>query len=155
MLEIPHVLVGAAIATNVENPYLSIPLAFLSHLLIDKIPHWNPHFYTETNKLGKPKRSSTVIALTDSVGALLIGTFISLKALPNTSQFLNILFCCLAAVASDQVKIPYYYFKIRSGWIKRWTDFERAIQEDTNVYLGSFTQIVVCLISIWWMVGNK
>ena len=48
MLLTPHTLVGVAIATNISNPFLAIPLAFISHFLGDKIPHWD--FYSNTKK---------------------------------------------------------------------------------------------------------
>ena len=62
MLETPHVAVGAAIAVAIPNPYLAIPLALASHMILDHTPHWNPHFYTETKKFGKPTQKSTVFA---------------------------------------------------------------------------------------------
>lgn len=51
MLETPHVLIGAAIATKVGNPFLAIPLAFASHFVLETVPHWNPHLNTETKKI--------------------------------------------------------------------------------------------------------
>ena len=39
MIITPHFLVGAAIATNIPNPILGLPLAFLSHFFLDFIPH--------------------------------------------------------------------------------------------------------------------
>jgi hypothetical protein len=53
VLETPHVVVGAAIATKVANPALAIPLAFASHFVLEKIPHWNPHLNTELKKFGR------------------------------------------------------------------------------------------------------
>lgn len=40
MLLSPHILVGAAIATSIPNPLLGLLFAFLSHFLLDRIPHW-------------------------------------------------------------------------------------------------------------------
>lgn len=40
MLLAPHALVGAAIAATVPNPILGLLLAFLSHFLLDRVPHW-------------------------------------------------------------------------------------------------------------------
>ncbi len=41
MLSTPHLLVGAAIVKVVPNPWISLPLAFLSHFALDTIPHWD------------------------------------------------------------------------------------------------------------------
>ena len=35
----PHILVGAAIASQISNPVLGIIFAFFSHYVIDAIPH--------------------------------------------------------------------------------------------------------------------
>ena len=40
MLLAPHILIGAAITTAVPNPLLGLLFAFLSHFLLDRIPHW-------------------------------------------------------------------------------------------------------------------
>ncbi|MBI1888503.1 MAG: hypothetical protein HYS15_01005 [Candidatus Spechtbacteria bacterium] len=40
MLLGPHFLVGAAIASNFQNPLAGFVIAFLSHFFLDRIPHW-------------------------------------------------------------------------------------------------------------------
>jgi len=40
MLLTPHILVGAAVASKFSNPLLGLLFAFLSHFLLDRIPHW-------------------------------------------------------------------------------------------------------------------
>jgi len=40
MLLAPHILVGAAVASQFQNPILGLILAFLSHFILDKTPHW-------------------------------------------------------------------------------------------------------------------
>jgi len=53
----PHLIFGAAIASKISNPFLALPLAFLSHFLLDMLPHdeysienvkkkrWNKSFF--------------------------------------------------------------------------------------------------------------
>lgn len=41
MLSTPHLLVGAAIVKAIPNPFISLPLAFLSHYALDSVPHWD------------------------------------------------------------------------------------------------------------------
>ena len=48
MIELPHAVVGAAIAAKVGNPALSLPLALASHFVLDLVPHWNPHLNRDT-----------------------------------------------------------------------------------------------------------
>lgn len=41
MLATTHALVGAAIVKQIPNTTLSLPLVFLSHFILDIIPHWD------------------------------------------------------------------------------------------------------------------
>lgn len=153
MLETPHVVVGAAIATKVGNPYLAIPLAFMSHFVLDQIPHWNPHFYTESKKYGKPKSNSTVIAIADSLLALMSGLAIAYQFLPDYKKAALIIACCLAAVISDQLKLPYFYMNAKKGLIEKWVNFERSIQIEVSAFWGILTQVLVILASAYWIIS--
>jgi len=152
MLETPHVAVGVAIATKFPNPWVSIPLALLSHVVLDKIPHWNPHLYTETKKTGHPSEKSTIIASVDIALSFIFGSAFAYRALPDTKMALLILACSLASVFSDVIKYPYYYFHLRQKWLVKWVNFERSMQVDTkSIFLGLFTQAIVIAASIWWI----
>lgn len=151
MLETPHVAVGAAIAARVANPYAAIALSFLSHFVLDKIPHWNPHFYTETAKDGKPKKESTTLALIDISVALIGGVTIAYTFLPDWKKAALIVICSFASVFSDVVKAPFYYLKIRDGLLKKWVDMERSIQVETSLIPGIITQAVIIAASLYWI----
>ena len=40
MILTAHILVGAAIGAKLGNPFLIVPAAYLSHILLDAFPHW-------------------------------------------------------------------------------------------------------------------
>jgi hypothetical protein len=143
--------VGAAIAFKVANPTLSIPIALASHFVLDKIPHWNPHSYTETVKNGKPDKQSTLIALVDVVVSLGLGIFIASQALPSIKHAIVILIACFASVLPDVVKIPFYYFNKRGRILEKWIDFERALQVEISFLPGVLTQLLIIFTSIWWV----
>lgn len=154
MLETPHVVVGAAIATKIGNPALAIPLAFLSHFVLDQIPHWNPHFYTETKKFGTPKRNSTVFAVAEELLAFGVGLFIASRFLPDYGRVATILAASFAAVASDQVKFPYFFFKWRYAALERWVKFERTLQVETSIVPGMLIQIVITLAGLYFALSK-
>jgi len=151
MLETPHVLVGAAIASKITNPLLSIPMSFISHFMLDKVPHWNPHLNLETEKYGKPTKKSTIITVLDVSTSLVIGSFIAYRAYPNVSQTINILLCCLMASLPDIVEGPYYFLGLRDKLSKKWIGWQKSIQVDTNFILGTLTQITTILASLYWI----
>lgn len=153
MLETPHALVGAAIAIKVGNPFLAIPISFLSHFALEKVPHWNPHLNTETQKFGAPTKTSTYIVIADSLLALTSGSFIALSSLPNTELALTILLSCFAAVLPDLIEAPYFFLKKRTSAIKKWISFQKSLQVDTSPIPGLATQLITIIAALWW-IGN-
>lgn len=154
MLETPHVTIGVAIATKIPNPFIAIPLSFVSHFVLDKVPHWNPHLYTETQRDGHPSIKSTRTAIVDIGAAFILGSGFAYLALPDTKKAFLILACSFASVLSDVIKYPYYYFHWRQKWLVRWVNFERSLQVNAkSVFWGLVTQSLVTLASIWWVLA--
>lgn len=153
MLETPHVVVGAAIAAKVGNPALAIPLALASHFVLDKVPHWNPHLFTETQKLGQPARQSTIIAVVDVALALGIGLFVASRYADDPTMSLTVLACSLASVLPDIIKWPYYYLKNRWEPLRRWVLFERNLQVNAAFWPGILTQLMVITSGLWWIMN--
>ena len=151
MLETPHVFVGAAIATAIPNPFLAIPLAFASHFVMEMVPHWNPHLNSETEKFGAPTRRSTVITSIDSTLALVSGSLIAYRALPNIHQAILILACCFFAVLPDVMEGPYFFLHMKNAWIKRWISFQKSLQCDTTAFWGILTQLTIIAAVILWL----
>jgi hypothetical protein len=151
VLETPHVVVGAAIAAKVVNPTLAIPLSLMSHFVLDKIPHWNPHLFTETEKLGHPSKKSTIFALADVGLALFLGLLVASKFWGEPTRVATVLACCLASVFPDLIKWPYYYLKARWQPLVNWVLFERKIQVNAPLYPGILTQLLVVITGLWWI----
>lgn len=153
MIETPHVIVGAAIATAVANPALALPLALGSHFVLDKIPHWNPHLYTETKKYGKPTGKSTLIVAADVSASLVVSLSVASLALPDKARVLTILAACFLAILPDIIEGPYFFLNIRPKLIERWINFQKAFQINTSFVPGILTQIVTVAASLWWILS--
>jgi hypothetical protein len=152
VLETPHVVVGAAIATKVVHPALAIPLAFGSHFILEMVPHWNPHLNQEVKKLGKPSKQSTWIVAFDVATSLTLGGYIAYRQLPNTTFFLTILAASFFSVLPDLIEGPYFFLKMRSSkFVKKWISFQKSIQSDTNIFLGLSTQLLIIIASFLWI----
>lgn len=150
MLETPHVAVGAAIAAKV-HPALALPAALASHFILDKIPHWNPHAYTEVKTNGRISSTTILISVADVFLALSLGIFIAYRALPNYTHAGVIIAASFLSVLPDVSKSPYFFFKkLRKGGLKKWVDFERSLQVDTNFILGNITQVGIIAMSLVW-----
>ncbi len=152
MLETPHALLGAAIAVKLGNPALSIPLAFASHFILERVPHWNPHLNAETDKYGKPTKNSTIIVVIDSSLALILGSAIAFSQAPKTTMVIGTLLSAFAAVLPDLIEAPYFFLKIRNNeYIKRWIRFQKGIQVDAPPFWGLLTQILTIAATFLWL----
>jgi len=153
MLETPHVVLGAAIATKIPNPYIAIPLAFASHFILERVPHWNPHLNTEIKKHGKVTKQSTIIVAIDVLLSLFLGTFIAIQVLPNSPHFWTIMVASFAAVLPDVMEGPYFFLGIKSNFIIKWIKFQKILQNDADIVLGLSTQVVTLIATFWWIFG--
>lgn len=152
MLETPHVIVGAAIATKVAHPILSLPLALGSHFVLDILPHWNPHINREIKKYGKPTKESTAIITTDSIMALSIGSFIAFQS-GSTSQSIIVLLCCFLSVVPDVVEAPYYFLGKKTPVIEKWITWQKGIQNDVSPFWGILSQVAVSVAALLWIIS--
>jgi len=151
VLETPHVVVGAAIAAKVGNPLLAIPLAFGSHFILEKVPHWNPHLNTEMKKYGKITKKSTKIIILDVCVSIILGFLIASRVLPDVGHFFTILVASFVSVLPDIIEGPYFFLNMKNKFIKRWISFQKSIQVDTNMLPGLATQVVTVLAAFWWI----
>ena len=150
VLETPHVVVAAAIATKVANPALAIPLALGSHFILEKIPHWNPHINTEMKKFGKISDSSKKIIMLDVILSLLFGFYIASLA-PNNLRALTVIFTCFVAVLPDLIEAPYYLAGTKIDFIvKKWIPFKKSIQADASFLPGLFNQVLIVAVALLW-----
>ena len=146
MLELPHTLVGAAIATVIPDPRISLPLALLSHFITDYIPHWNPHLNTELTTLGKISNRSKTIILVDATAALMLGTYIA----ATSGNFVTVMLGCFLAVLPDVAEIPHYFLGMKVGWIERLIVWQRAHQWNVKPIWGILCQLVVVALALYF-----
>ena len=151
MLETPHVAVAASIAYHIPNPWISLPLAFTSHFVFDKYPHWNPMINTEKEKYGKISKKSRRIIILDVILALFTGLTIASSTQIGPTHSLWIISACFMAVLPDLVEAPFYFLGIESESVKKWVKFKRSIQTDIPIFWGSLSQLLVYFAAIIWV----
>jgi hypothetical protein len=148
MLELPHTIVGATIATKLGNPFLSLPLAFISNFLLDLIPHWNPHLYTEMNHKGKLSQKSKIIVIVDSALGLLVGTLLALRFYPDLGKVALILAGCFLAVLADLLEAPYFFLGSKNKYILKLISIQRKLQWNASFVPGILSQAVLILVCL-------
>ena len=148
MLELPHTLVGAAIATKIPNPLISLPLALTSHILIDLVPHWNPSLYTETKKFGRPTKRSNQIVFWDTGLSLIAGFVVASRVLPDYYHFAIIVLACFMAVVPDVIEAPFFYLNYRPKFLKKLILWQHDHQGRAKPLPGLVVQLFTAALAI-------
>lgn len=149
MLATSHALTAGVILKTVPDLRISLPLAFLSHFVLDLTPHWD--FTTDRNGHG----ASTLVGEKDRFklaflagGDVLVGvglTFWLFSSLPPTSLFLTIIFAQLP----DWLEMPYYFWGLNfapSIWIKK---LQRRVHSRLSLPWGLLTQLLIIIPLLW------
>lgn len=109
MLEFAHALTGGVIAYKIGNPLVSLPISFLSHFIVDLLPHWNPSLSKEKKKFGHIKKRTLELIVLDSLFGLFLGLSLASKKLPDTKAAIFVLLGCFLGVLPDLLEAPYYF----------------------------------------------
>ena len=151
MLELPHVVVGAAIATKIGNPALALPLALSSHFVLDVLPHWNPHLNRELKEKGRIGLKTTMFIVVDVIASLAAGFFIASQVLPDVTHFWVVIAASFLAVAPDVVEGPHFFLRWRYPFVEKLIKFQKSIQNDAPPLLGLLTQVLIMGAAFWWI----
>lgn len=139
MIITTHAITGAAIASVYTNPYLSVPLAFASHFLLDGIPHYDPH----VDKVDKSKKFISLMFL-DLISAVGVSA-----VLYNYTQNTYLIFGVVAASVMDLDVVVHLRKSIPKIFPRKLSRYHRKIQNETqDVVYGLSTQLLVILIGL-------
>lgn len=151
MIELPHTIVGAAIATKVGNPALALPLALASHFVLDLIPHWNPHLSREKRQFGYVTARTIRVVAADTFLSLAVGLFMASQVLPDVGHFITVLLGAFFAVLPDVLEGPYFFFGWNNPAIKRLVAFQSSLQFNIPFIPGLVSQLLIIGAAFWWI----
>jgi len=140
VLELPHAIVGATIAIKTGNPFLAFPLAFLSNFILDILPHWNPHLYTELKRDGKVSSKTMKIVFIDAFLALIIGLFLAFRFYPDWTMIILILLSCFLAVSTDLAEAPFFFLNSKNKFLVKLISIQRKLQWNVSFWPGMLVQ---------------
>jgi hypothetical protein len=87
-----HALTGALIGLTVHNPWVALPVAFLSHFICDMIPHFGP------SRTWLTSRAFRYYLTIDALLCMLLVAFLFASGNPN---WLLASFCAFLATSPD------------------------------------------------------
>lgn len=146
MVLMPHLLVGATIATNIKFLPLALGLAFLSHYLLDSLPHWEYSIKNIQQKLWKKSLPEFLkIFLDISFGSFLVFIISKNLVLAGAGGFF--------AILPDGLVILGLIFPNRL--LKIHSNFHQKIHFPKNkkapLFWGIFSQFLVMLVAIYFL----
>ncbi len=136
MLETPHALVGMVIAATIPNPWVSLPLCFLSHFVVDMLPHWN--WEPDTRPLSLLGIVFDLILLEILIGYLAFRSPLQ----PNLAGG------AFFAILPDLVEAPHIFLGFNNKHLQKLCDFQKSIQKRAPVLPGILTQLVLSALCL-------
>lgn len=136
MLETPHALVGMAIAATIPNPWVSLPLAFLSHFGVDMLPHWN--WEPDVRPLSLLGIVLDLILLEILIGYLAF----------QSPLKLNLAAASLFAILPDLLLAPYIFLGSNNRFIKKLYDLQCQLHRSVSIVPGLITQLLLSAICL-------
>jgi len=149
MLLTPHTFVGIAIATNITNPFFAFILAFLSHFLGDKVPHWD--FYSNTKKEERTKGWRPLAVMADLAIGVAVGIAFTTYFLWNKDNpyiAFNVFICGIAAVLPDALSSLDLFLGKSNKFLNVLNSIQSKMQFQAPLPWGIITQFIIILLSL-------
>lgn len=136
-----HALVGGAIAAAIPNPAIGLPLAALSHPILDMIPHWD---------FGLGWRKKKKIQLfAESSFDLVFGLIVTYIFFGQTAEMFYLWGAVFLSLIWDFLQMPYLLF----GWdifpFKTFYKFQHEINRRASLPWGILTQVLSVYGIVW------
>lgn len=144
MTGLSHAATGVAIAVAVPHAVLALPLAFVSHFILDKFPHWGVEHLDGRHKVFRR------IILLDTIAGV---SFVLLMMFAMPQHALLIALAAMAATAPDLMWLPNFIREVKGlaskphNAIMRWhskLQFERGWGIATEGFW-----LLAVLIALW------
>lgn len=126
-----HALVGGAIAASNLNPTIGIPLSFISHPILDMIPHWDLG-------IGWRKKNKFTFFI-ESALDLVLGVILSFLIFGRNLDPIYFFGCILASEIWDILMMPYILWGWKFPFLNVYK-FQHKIQSNIKLPWGILTQ---------------
>ena len=147
MLMTVHAIVGAAIGQQVDNIYLSFIIGFLSHFVLDLIPHGDSELIDGYYKKEKVRKMIGLVVIDAIAMAVLILLLFSYKSADFTNKY-SVIFGILGSILPDFiVGIAELSKKHFQNFYRFHTQIHTYIKKiNPTLFDGVIMQIIVLLL---------
>ncbi len=139
-----HLMTGAMIALVAKQPFLAIPLAFMSHFALDALPHYGDPGHGESEYEAR-RRVWAVRVIDFAIGGMFFYYLID-------QQMYFVAFCALVAFIPDMVWIHRYIRQRYWGDVglrNRFSRFHEHIQRESQ--WGIVVEVVFGVMMVFFL----
>lgn len=138
-----HAVLGAVIAAKIPNPYIAIPIAILSHIACDILPHWD----AGTHGHKKTKKQLRFEATIDVLVGYVVSYGLIFWLFPTTDPF-YVFVMITASQLLDWITMPYYFFGVKYALGLWMYKVQKGFNSKLDKPWGIVTQAVVLIVII-------
>lgn len=147
-----HAAAGAVIGNSMPNPILAFALGFVSHFVLDRIPHFDPNLDTTTEKnfqFTKPVTQTAIIAFIDTAFTAILAFMLIDKF---HAQPVNTLCAMAGAILPDY--LVGFSILIKNKYLSAFYRFHNFCHFDEKKiivpwYAGSIIQLTLLVSSVY------
>lgn len=114
MTGLNHTVTGAVIGSAIGTPLVALPLAFVSHFLLDVLPHWGDA------RIPHASRKFKVIIVVDTVVTTLL---LLAVVIAKPRHWLTMVLAGLVAMSPDLMWLPNFIRVVRRRTVKSYNKF--------------------------------
>lgn len=129
-----HALIGGAIAASTQNPVLGITASFISHPLLDLVPHWD--FGANWKKKSKIK------LFLEASADLLVGIGLTYLILGSRVDLWYLVAAVFVSEVWDLAEAPYWILGWKIAPFKWIYAVQSRMQNKADLPWGIVTQII-------------
>lgn len=138
-----HAIIGTLIAAKFSNPFIGIPLAFISHTAADAFPHWD----TATNYRKKSRTRLFVDTAIDVVVGFVLSYLIIVQFFPQTNLTYAFSLIIVAQLL-DWATVPYFFFNMHYAPFSWVYKFQKIFDNRLDKPWGIINQAGILIIAL-------
>lgn len=148
MIGLNHGMTGAVIALSIKNPWLAVPISFISHFLQDLVPHWDYGVRrTSSSEVNFFNRRFNLTLVADFLSAVLV---MFVLALVFPAQKWLIWGCMIAAASPD---LMWAYYRLYKEHLKNENPYYPFLAKWHNKMQWSQTAGGLYIEIVWFLVS--
>lgn len=149
MIATPHIFFGAALGNVIGNPYLTAIIAFITHYLLDAIPHYQPKpvkGFKEGNLRGMDKKDWILKSIEPTLGITAVCGFMFTDSNP-----LPLVIGAFFGFLPDFLWFLEWKYGIRTlpFPIPQW---EHKFHKHVSFIRGIVPQVIVTILAILYLI---